>query len=170
MFLLLASAGAFALVACGGGDDDNGSDSDSAQGAAAAQAEQAQASEDADNDDVGDDQGSINFLDEGCGFVLGAGIDFADVIQPGGEGSFQDVADAWQDITDRARREIESEMQVLADTFQRMAEILLEIDPKALQDEDNRETFAELNEVLDADAFSDASNAVEAWFEEECPG
>lgn len=166
---VLTIVAALAFAACGGGGDD----SDDASSQTAAASEQAAESEQADSDgDADDDAGSaINLLDSDCAFVLG-GPDLADAAQ-GLEGDFAEVTDAWQALTDRAPDAIQDDMQVMTDTFRQMAEILEGIDltdPQALTDPDNQEKLLELNEVLDGDAFSDASEGVEAWFEENCTG
>jgi len=175
MIVVLAVAAALALAACGGGDDDDSAGRAPAE--AATQSEEAEASdqaEDEDEGDAGDDRDSpfaSALLDDDCAFVLG-GPGLEDAVA-GLEGDFGEVADAWQRITDRSPDAIRADMQVMSDTFRQMAEILAEVDltnPQALTDPDNQAKLLELNEVLDADAFNDASDAVEGWFEENCTG
>ena len=172
MILVLAVAAALALAACGGGDDDDsGGGADAASPGTAAASEQAEDEDQGDADDDRDSPFAAALLDDDCAFVLGGpGLEEA---VAGLEGDFGEVADAWQGITDRSPDAIRAEMQVMADTFRLMAEILAEVDltdPQALTDPDNQAKLLELNEVLDADAFNDASDAVETWFEENCTG
>ena len=151
----------------GDGDGDNDRDRDN------------DADNDGDNDgDNGGDNGDgdndgdlgLNVFDEDCRFVLAGGSDFANPLAAGA-GDFDAVADVWQQIADRAPDEIKGEMQILADALTEFANILSGIDltdPSALTDPDTQAAFANLEDAVDTERLEQATDAVNAWFEENC--
>ena len=109
-------------------------------------------------------------FDEDCRFVLAGGSDFANPLAAGA-GDFDAVADVWQQIADRAPDEIKGEMQILADALTEFANILSGIDltdPSALTDPDTQAAFANLEDAVDTERLEQATDAVNAWFEENC--
>ena len=151
----------------GDGDGDNDRDRDN------------DADNDGDNDgDNGGDNGDgdndgdlgLNVFDEDCRFVLAGGSDFANPLAAGA-GDFDAVADVWQQIADRAPDEIKGEMQILGDALTEFANILSGIDltdPSALTDPDTQAAFANLEDAVDTERLEQATDAVNAWFEENC--
>jgi len=180
MFGLMLLGIVVIAAACGGGGDDNPDASDDSSSSSATTA----AADDSDADapaastppaNTGANNAAAtagaNFLDSDCRFVLDGGASAANFLAPGATGSFQGVADAWQEIADRAPGDIKDEMQTMANALNDLAEGLEGVDlanPAALTDPAVQQRLAEAGEAIDTDALNDAQEAVEAWFDENC--
>ena len=189
MFGLLLLGIMVIAAACGGGDDDDnnaddgGSDSSPATTAAAGDTSDG----DSDSDDDGDNSADVppvttgansaaaaagaNFLDSDCRFIVDGGISAGNFLTPNATGSFQNVADTWQEIADRAPGDIKDEMQTIAAALNDLAEGFEGVDlsnPASFTDPAVQQQLEQAGEAIDTDEFNAAQDAVEAWFDENC--
>jgi hypothetical protein len=159
--LLLLVAGL--LGGCGGGDDD-----ESAEPSASASAD---ADVDADADaDVGDLFNSsrcareVQRMAEAQAAALQAVTGNVDTVE--------EAADAFEEMADAAPSEIKDDMRILAEVYTEYGEIVAEsnFDPSSGQPPSSEalEKLQEASEKFNDERFTEASERVSKWFQEEC--
>ena len=149
----VASAGALAVVGCGGDDDDDGGSDAS--------------SDDADSSDS--DSGDSDSIDDECIEDL-VGTNLAQSLAESSD--FDDLSDAMDTFADKAPSEIKKDARVVADAFQEYLEALEDADidlddPESFADADP-DDLAEIGEIFEDEEFTDASDRLEDYFTEHC--
>lgn len=146
--LLLAPA------ACGGDDDD----ADAGPGATT---------------DLPDDveQALDQFVPEDCQFLLsGAFLNPAAAFVPGADVDFGESADRFDELADAAPSELEDDLDVIANRFERMGEVVKDLDmsdPMTYQSEKGKAALAQLDSIFD-DEYEAATAALSTYVDENC--
>jgi len=165
--IALAAMLATGLAACG---DDGGDDGDDV---ALEDVDGGGSGDDGGSDDSSDDESTDDtdvdldaFGSEECQDLIGAlsGIGGVFSGQDSDELDFGSFADAFEEID---APEIEEDLQVLAEAYREIDDVLGDIDlsdPNAFASEE----FAELGERLDDERFTEASENVSAFIEDAC--
>ena len=150
------------VVPLGCGDD--GDDADGADVAAEADTDTGSADVDAD----------VAFGSEECREALEAmGKAVAGAPAPGAD--LDDIEEAYENFgryADAAPDEIRDEMQLLAEVFREVGEVLadLDYDPASgeMPSQEDQERLAEIGTRYQDEEFVEASERVSEWFEDEC--
>ena len=165
--LVLASG----LAACGD-DDDSASD-----------ATEDTSSDDSGSDDSGDsgdsdsggDSGGGGFAGEGCAEFAAAFADAGAALGGTGSGDLGEVAAFFEEAAEEAPDEVADALQVYAEAYGEFAAALEEAgfdpnDPNAISDPEAAAVFAEAGEAFSSEEFTEASETIAQFTNNNCEG
>jgi len=164
---MLAVVAVLALTgaACGGDDDSGNDDPDATDDGAT--------TDDGGDDGATDGAVASGLLDDDCQFLLaGAFLNPMAAAVPGGDADVEAASEQLESIAAEAPDEIQDAMEVIADGYAAMAEVLADVDlsdPQSFSDPELQERLAELEDTFDEE-YQQAGDTVSAYIADECSG